>query len=338
MDWIGYFGIYCIPLFLFFSGFARWTSKFEIGDFFSQSCTSVIKGLAILLVVCCHYMGSFGNGVVFFTPLGGIGVAIFLVLSGYGLNESWNKKEVPYKGWWRKRIVTVVFPYFVIQCLLYWPFHTFSVWDFVLDVLFIKPKYAHGWYLSNLIMWYAIFYIVRRITLINKYRIHVFLIISIISFLLLSEIRAEQSLSFFTGVFLSEHKNDLRIKKWFQWKGGSILILIGAFALGVKQFDLIRSGPQIIFNLIQLMIKLPCGLGIMLIIWELGKHMNLRFFNLIGIVSYEIYITHGYVLGAVTHTYTQAVLFVFGMLALSVIFWWLMNKVKPLLMKILQIV
>lgn len=49
------------------------------------------KGLAILLVILCHAAGTFGQGkFVLFTPLGGIGVAIFLLLSGYGLNESWN--------------------------------------------------------------------------------------------------------------------------------------------------------------------------------------------------------------------------------------------------------
>ena len=52
------------------------------------------KGLAILIIILCHAAGKFGQGhFVLFTPLGGIGVAIFLLLSAYGLNESWNKPE-----------------------------------------------------------------------------------------------------------------------------------------------------------------------------------------------------------------------------------------------------
>lgn len=50
-----------------------------------------MKGVAIICVVLCHYMGTFGQGITVFTPLGGIGVAIFLILSAYGLNESWNQ-------------------------------------------------------------------------------------------------------------------------------------------------------------------------------------------------------------------------------------------------------
>jgi hypothetical protein len=38
----------------------------------------------------CHAAGTFGGGrFTLFTPLGGSGVAIFLLLSACGLNESW---------------------------------------------------------------------------------------------------------------------------------------------------------------------------------------------------------------------------------------------------------
>lgn len=57
-----------------------------------RQLTAIYKGLAILSVLFCHAAGTFGRGrFVLFTPLGGIGVAIFLLLSAYGLNESWNK-------------------------------------------------------------------------------------------------------------------------------------------------------------------------------------------------------------------------------------------------------
>lgn len=59
--------------------------------FMGKNSTNIMKGVAILCVVMCHMMGTFGNGIVYFTPLGGIGVSIFLILSAYGLNESWNR-------------------------------------------------------------------------------------------------------------------------------------------------------------------------------------------------------------------------------------------------------
>jgi hypothetical protein len=69
-------------------------TKHNIDVIMGKTNTAIMKGVAILCVVFCHYMGKFGDGITFFTPLGGIGVAIFLVLSGYGLSESWNRGGV----------------------------------------------------------------------------------------------------------------------------------------------------------------------------------------------------------------------------------------------------
>lgn len=61
-------------------------------EFMDRYFTSVMKGIAILGVMLCHFMGTFGNGITLFTPLGGIGVSIFLIMSGFGLNESWKTR------------------------------------------------------------------------------------------------------------------------------------------------------------------------------------------------------------------------------------------------------
>lgn len=58
--------------------------------FLGRNSSDIMKGIAILCVVICHFMGTYGQGIRIFTPLGGIGVSIFLILSAYGLNESWN--------------------------------------------------------------------------------------------------------------------------------------------------------------------------------------------------------------------------------------------------------
>lgn len=51
-------------------------------DFCSKSHFEVLKGIAILAVLISH-AGNF-SGKTWFTPLGGIGVALFLFCSGYG--------------------------------------------------------------------------------------------------------------------------------------------------------------------------------------------------------------------------------------------------------------
>lgn len=61
--------------------------------------TTIYKGMAILCIILSHVVGTFGRGrFTLFTPLGGIGVSIFLLLSAYGLNESWNELEEYNRG------------------------------------------------------------------------------------------------------------------------------------------------------------------------------------------------------------------------------------------------
>lgn len=56
-----------------------------------RETSRVLKGVAIAMVLICHFVGRYCHGIRLFTPLGGIGVAIFLLLSGYGLNLTWGR-------------------------------------------------------------------------------------------------------------------------------------------------------------------------------------------------------------------------------------------------------
>ena len=73
----------------------------------SISQSVIGKAVAIVLVVFGH-LG--------FIPYGGaIGVSIFLVLSGYGITKSCQKTEFNLKGYWKKRIIKVYFPFVVFS-------------------------------------------------------------------------------------------------------------------------------------------------------------------------------------------------------------------------------
>ena len=73
---------------------------------FNRNFTDSLRGIAILLDIA----GAIGTNLC--TPLGGIGVALFLFLSGYGLNESYKAHVL--KLFWIKRITKVLLPYFII--------------------------------------------------------------------------------------------------------------------------------------------------------------------------------------------------------------------------------
>lgn len=277
-----------------------------------------MRGVAILLVLLCHMVGTFFNGrVVYFTPLGGIGVAIFLMLSAYGLNESYIKHGLT--NWWRKRLIAVWIPYFIIECSFYWTFHEWNFWDFFKDITFIKPLYQNGWYLNYLAVCYIMFYLIMSNSLTRKHKIVFWGVLSIVSFFVLSPIRAEQSFSFFVGVILSEKKEKL---KKLNWKTGSILIIFSVAFLVLKQTSVIKNAPQLIYNLVQLMIKLPCGIGVCGWIISINKKLNLKFLDLVGKISYELYLVHGYVLGMVSISVGGAFIFVLISTIVTIIFYY----------------
>ena len=233
-----------------------------------------------------------------------------------------------YCFWWRKRIVAVFIPYFVIQCILYWPFHKFNIIDFVLDVTLISPRYHNGWYLNYLLVCYMVFYLVMRIPFLRKHKITVFTVFSVASFFLLREIKAEQGISFLTGIVLSEYKESEFIQKHSNWKTGIFLLAIGIVALAIKQIDIIRNSPQIIYNFIQLLIKLPCGLGLCFVLLSIGKKLNLKIFVVIGAISYELYLVHGYILQWVNVSLTGEIIFIVGSVVGAMVLYYTMRFIR----------
>lgn len=52
--------------------------------------TNCLRGIAILLIMSGHIVGTMGFRYI--NPFGGTGVALFLFLSGFGCNESYKHK------------------------------------------------------------------------------------------------------------------------------------------------------------------------------------------------------------------------------------------------------
>lgn len=72
----------------------------EVG-FLSTTHTDFMRTFAICIIVLMHSLCGAGLPGYGFSPLGGIGVSIFLMLSGYGLTVSWRKNGC--RGFWKKK-------------------------------------------------------------------------------------------------------------------------------------------------------------------------------------------------------------------------------------------
>jgi len=257
--------------------------------FLSKRNTTVLKGIAIVLIFICHLAGN--NNIRIFTPLGGIGVCVFLILSGYGLSMSYKKNHL--NKYWTKRIVAI-YPLYLLAtiiALILKPNYDFT--DILKGVIMVKPIIPYGWYFQLLLINYFSFWIAYRFK-DGKYAHYMLAFTSILIFIFAPEIMAEQALSFLIGSMFSKVNGNIRYEK----RNGNIvriilLALVGVIFLWIKQFEIIRSLPQILFNCIQLMIKLPLGLSIIYFVLETANVLKYSTFFYAGIVSFELYLSHG---------------------------------------------
>ena len=250
----------------------------------NRDCTTTIRGLAILLIIIGH-VGVSGFGYRIFNPFGGIGVAIFLFLSGYGLTESYKKSGL--ERFWGKKIMRIGIPY-----LIWIPIYHIAVrLSFLgstngIDAI---PRY---WFIEYLLVLYILFYFLYKFC--PKYILSIMTGIGILSFLTLNNLRAEQSFSFISGMIFSLNKNYFEnLERRHLLTIAASLFIVGIIALLIKQLPQIRlfDLESIQFKCLNLLIKLPIGLSLLFLLLSI-KPNGIKGIKSIGYISYELYLTH----------------------------------------------
>lgn len=270
---------------------------------FSKDYSLIGKGLAIAIVVYGH-LGEYFH-IRYLTPLGGIGVAMFLILSGYGINESWKKNG--YQDYWKKRFVSVYIPYLIIEVATI-PLRGgySSVWDVLGDLTAVHSKYYLGWYITYQLAWYALYYFGMRFIKDQKVRYSAWILIGLVILLFMRMLYARQALTFILGVALSDYKS------WFAvLKKNKVICGIAVLAimlLGIKQIPIFRTTPAQIQNCLDMLMATCFAVSLLIIPATVGKRLLTPLYYL-GIISYEIYLTHGYILWMVDLTFTNALVF-----------------------------
>ena len=276
--------------------------------FFNIEYTTFMRGIAILFVVL-HHVGNY-SGSVIFTPLGGVGVAMFLIISGYGLNESLQRKGTT--NYWRNKFVRVILPMLVIEFL--------SIIINEEDRLSVKDTLSHllcidrNWYIRYLFYWYFFFYISVKIAKQNYE--FVLLLFGGGMLFVLPEIEAEQSLSFVTGVLLSKNINKIKMSKKQILEISSVLFVLGSVCLCAKQMPVIRTcSGSVSFFVLQMCLKLSIACGVLMSCSVILNNWKPTFLYFTGLMSYELYLVHCKLLGIVHHNNSFFYLFIFYILA-----------------------
>lgn len=146
----------------------------------TKESTLEIKGIAILMVIIGHVSSRYGSSVLNY--MGAFGVALFLFISGYGLVMSYNKNGL--NNFFKKRFINVFIPYVAITTI-------WIIFDLIKGKIYSLKTYVllligfdynrtideTMWYISFILLWYIIFYIIFKCT--NKNLLRVILLFSV---------------------------------------------------------------------------------------------------------------------------------------------------------------
>jgi len=289
--------------------------------FFPVSTTNELKGIAILTVIFGHIGYFLISGNLFLFPLStmsGVGVDLFLFLSGYGLTLSAIKKSRTIGNFYKDRLLKLLIPFWIVLILF-----------FLLDFFVLDKSYSISYIISSFLgffptaslysdinspLWYFTFilfyYLIFPLVFNKKYPWLSAIIIYLISYLLLifnfgpiSGVRyfyETHYWSFPLGVFLGGllcnaqvlpkliSKAVAKIKSY-----GLILKNIGYYFLILALIFIIAyasySGMGRSNNNEQLVSIITAMAFIALF---LLKNREIKLFNLLGLYSYEIYLLH----------------------------------------------
>jgi peptidoglycan/LPS O-acetylase OafA/YrhL len=144
---------------------------------FDHSLTTQLKGYAILAVIFSHIGYFLSKDDRFLWPFSisaGVGVNMFLFLSGFGLTLSQAKNPLTIVQFYRKRLLRLFIPMWIVLILLlsldfFWLHHTYPLLTVIQSFFGFFPKAdlysslnAPLWYLTPIIFYYLLFPLVSK--------------------------------------------------------------------------------------------------------------------------------------------------------------------------------
>ena len=300
---------FLIPLFLLFT--ILWESKRIEDDsfFFSINYTTTLKGICAIVIILVHTPQKFQNPLQ--DAIGSfayVAVTLFFLISAYGMQLSVERKENYLHNFWRNRLVSLLIPCFLI-----------NVVKFLYDSLFLKNVHVSSlWeingYVKVLLEYCVLFYAVmflKKKGLFKSYQIvYTLLIVGVV----------------LSSLYLYLNNNDHIISAQLGWcyeRLGLVwgLILYSSFPSLQKWFNNNNVLKSICFVLLsgllgllylnfktewfwgEYLLKIVLGLSIIILLFLLSQkkvYYN-RISEFLGNVSYEIYLSHGFMMGVVAY-------------------------------------
>lgn len=331
--------------------------------FFPISTTNELKGLAVLTVIFGHIGYFLISGNLFLFPLStmsGMGVDLFLFLSGYGLTISAIKKSRTIGNFYKDRLLKLLIPFWLVLGLFFLldffilnkTYPAFSIISSFLGFFPTANLYndinSPLWYFTFILFYYFIFPLV----FIKKKPWLSAIIIYLISYIII----------YFNFSFISQVKYFYETHYWAFPIGilaGGLLYNMQAiqgkfanFILKINNSKLLKVFVSIFYWLLILGLIFVIvyasysGMGrsinmerlvstlvaLAFVLLFLMKKMEIRLFSLLGIYSYEMYLLHWPILYRydLFFSFLPAWLSMVLYLILFVILGWLLKKISEI--------
>lgn len=306
----------------FLSKYVTKNPYLDTPPFLDKDYTTILKGIAIFIIMLGH-MACFWPEGRLLTSLGGTGVAIFLITSGYGLMESY--KRIGLEKFWQKRLLRVWMPYAIV-CVLLCIFKGGTVLALLKNLVLITSPF---WFVKYIVVYYVLLYITLKF--FERYKTYIFFFIAFLSLFILKGVEGEQAFSFLVGVLCSIYRDSLRsyfdMNKKRYARVGIPMFLLGALFLFIKQFPEVRDSSYIVMNVVQAFIKLPFASSIILMIVYFTRVKSNPMLYLMGLISYELYLVHFPFWHCADTTLWPSLLVVFFSIPVSYVFYCFNNAI-----------
>lgn len=157
-----------ICLFLSMIAFRKQTHE----DYLSLGSFTALKGFMAMVVVFHHLaqiMPEEGYCFRLFTDIGPYAVAVFFLLSGFGLSTQFRAKGKAYfDGYFKKLLLKIVLPYFVMN-LIYYFFRGIVLGEGLTLASILSDAsrgvtlVTHSWFIIAILLFYTAFYLCFRV-------------------------------------------------------------------------------------------------------------------------------------------------------------------------------
>ncbi len=254
-----------------------------------RSNTDALRGVAALAILSFHVLLPFAA-----SPLtnfwGGMLVAVFLLLSGYGINEAYKRRGLA--RFWQHRWQRVVLPTLAFATAWNFLMPEGGMENWLLELTYRRPTY---WFVFHVMKCYAVYWLVMRFA--PRHAVPL-LSLAAVGCLLYpacgTHLESEQAFSFLAGVLFSRYGDRLAhvpAAKWWRW---AALCFVGGGALfALKAIPAVHEWKgTVAYHFLQCPFRLLWGMAAVVVLSAAGTLRRAKWLQWAGRHSLEIYVGH----------------------------------------------